>query len=1198
MKHRLIHIFFTALVCFAFTVQAKALTITASSITAQDANCYYSGKIIVKLDGIDYNNLAEKDQFTFYVIESGTTTQKEHHFSSAQVNSDLEFELEGYNPGSYELYYSIGINFIDYEGYIGQVSVGGTYDPLVINQTLGNNKTMSGTRHTLSCKPTGRIQLSMMQGKFPYSVELYKDGQLFRTDVFNAPMHSGTDPHAEDYIDYYNFNDLSKGDYTFIITDACGYEVKLLTPIEIKEVPCPASFVSASVDTNTKEVVFSLTKDFFNDVKYDANIADWLEFRYKLESDPWSAWQNYTYNISEPVDITTIYGKKYSFEVRVKGCPNSWCNNDLIITQPVTPPCKEKKDIMVSLSPIPGTGGFFCPCEGGMSTPIYEDKYAINLNYTLCQATPPLTYRVYDQTAGVELINIPTMGTSGGHREERNPRTPEEGHLLQMSLTDALGKQYIDTLIYVPIPGTPTYTPPTPSRWTAGHEVLENGCNNPTGSVSITLNCRVVPAGTKVKLIQAPNGYSYTAEYTGSTSNSWTITGNSFDFRVEIEEYLCARRLNMVFDNLFHSGVYKWQITDDSGRNDLVTYSIADNFRKYKIVEEVSFTTNKNCHGTIYYPKAKIESFLLTNPSATRQEQVKFRVTSGNPTGYEINGGTKSVGICNQDELLITKPGIYTIEAFYNSDPAGTEPDAELGSCTTSSKMITYVVQPLDFKKYSGNLCADQETGEVWGNIKAEAKEDTGLPPYSYYLYSGTKDNQGKLIASSNTGVFDNIVSGSAYFFVQVEDACLSSVVVDIPLTPIIISNIILGDCNVCVNSEAHLLGKTIGAGPYVTYLWKGADGFTSNQKKITTNKITEPTVYSLEVEGFGCKKVESVTLRAVDFIEVHYEDIICEGTDYIVDGNITIPTAHLLAGIHEFDSGVVSAQAGCDSIAYFKLRVVEPDEVVDYNKVICDNNFPVVWNGLILGEGTVWADTTYTYYANGKEKNRTYATAKIEKNKTCRYYEQLKLTVNPTYNDTLKEVRCEGEQVIFGGKPYIATGVYTDYFRLPTTCDSLSTLNLTVNPVNKIVLNDSIYLGRTGYDKYGFYYPIQNNVGLLQDSHLFRNQFGCDSLVMLNLSVLSTDIVVPEGFSPNGDGINDYLKIKNIELYPDNHLLIFNRWGNKLYEGKPYMNEWDGRNYEGGNLGTDELPVGTYFYILDLGDGSSVKKGFIYLAR
>ena len=94
------------------------------------------------------------------------------------------------------------------------------------------------------------------------------------------------------------------------------------------------------------------------------------------------------------------------------------------------------------------------------------------------------------------------------------------------------------------------------------------------------------------------------------------------------------------------------------------------------------------------------------------------------------------------------------------------------------------------------------------------------------------------------------------------------------------------------------------------------------------------------------------------------------------------------------------------------------------------------------------------------------------------------------------------------------------------------------------------------------------------------------------------TDFHIPEGFSPNNDGTNDLFVIRGIQNYPSNSFLIFNRWGDKVYEATPYENSWDGRSTLGLTLGDEALPVGTYFYILDLGDDSPVIKGTIYLNR
>jgi gliding motility-associated-like protein len=95
-----------------------------------------------------------------------------------------------------------------------------------------------------------------------------------------------------------------------------------------------------------------------------------------------------------------------------------------------------------------------------------------------------------------------------------------------------------------------------------------------------------------------------------------------------------------------------------------------------------------------------------------------------------------------------------------------------------------------------------------------------------------------------------------------------------------------------------------------------------------------------------------------------------------------------------------------------------------------------------------------------------------------------------------------------------------------------------------------------------------------------------------------SLDFFIPEGFSPNGDGINDFFVIRGIQAFPSNDFVIYSRWGVKLFEQHAYNNSWDGTSSFGFTFGTDLLPVGTYFYILHLNDGSDAMKGTIYLNR
>ena len=136
------------------------------------------------------------------------------------------------------------------------------------------------------------------------------------------------------------------------------------------------------------------------------------------------------------------------------------------------------------------------------------------------------------------------------------------------------------------------------------------------------------------------------------------------------------------------------------------------------------------------------------------------------------------------------------------------------------------------------------------------------------------------------------------------------------------------------------------------------------------------------------------------------------------------------------------------------------------------------------------------------------------------------------------------------------------------------------------------------------FQSPTIPDAGQIQSGTYFLSVtvLNCSSdILSLNVNVVtcdSLDFFIPEGFSPNNDGINDFFVIRGIQAYPSNDFVIYSRWGDKLFEQHAYNNTWDGTSSFGITFGTDLLPVGTYFYILHLNDGSDAIKGTIYLNR
>jgi gliding motility-associated-like protein len=104
----------------------------------------------------------------------------------------------------------------------------------------------------------------------------------------------------------------------------------------------------------------------------------------------------------------------------------------------------------------------------------------------------------------------------------------------------------------------------------------------------------------------------------------------------------------------------------------------------------------------------------------------------------------------------------------------------------------------------------------------------------------------------------------------------------------------------------------------------------------------------------------------------------------------------------------------------------------------------------------------------------------------------------------------------------------------------------------------------------------------------------------LVSLGILSeeTGITVYNAISADGDERNAIMKINNIAAYPNHKVSIFNRWGDKVFEMKGYNNAdmaFIGESNVGGNK---ELPAGTYFYVIDKGDGSPPVNGYLSLKR
>ena len=181
----------------------------------------------------------------------------------------------------------------------------------------------------------------------------------------------------------------------------------------------------------------------------------------------------------------------------------------------------------------------------------------------------------------------------------------------------------------------------------------------------------------------------------------------------------------------------------------------------------------------------------------------------------------------------------------------------------------------------------------------------------------------------------------------------------------------------------------------------------------------------------------------------------------------------------------------------------------------------------------------------------------------------------------------------------YLATGTYICTVTDELLCQASDTLFVpqpdslfagkTVNPVIcEGRRNGSIFLQPSGgTPPYTYIWSNgsreQNleNVGKGFYSFGINDVYNCAFDDTVTLHEISCNIFIPNVYTPNADGVNDNFEIVGIEYFPDNELLIFNRWGKELLQFKGYKNEWDGRDASG-----DRVADGVYYYLLNLSDG------------
>lgn len=263
---------------------------------------------------------------------------------------------------------------------------------------------------------------------------------------------------------------------------------------------------------------------------------------------------------------------------------------------------------------------------------------------------------------------------------------------------------------------------------------------------------------------------------------------------------------------------------------------------------------------------------------------------------------------------------------------------------------------------------------------------------------------------------------------------------------------------------------------PGVSFFWDFGDGNTSAQE-FPSHTYTQPGTYTVKFRLSNpqdCNPVDSTTftVTVADIITTDITRTICEG------GSVTIGNQTF----REPGSYAVTLQnpQGCDSIVNLTL-IVNPVKVTNIARTICEGESITIGNQTFSQEGNF--------------------TVVLQTSLGCDSTVNLALTVTPAVRSFLNVTLCEGETIGIGNQTFSESGEYVVTLVAASGCDSIVTLNLTVNPEAttdislSICPGQSVTIGDQTFDATGDY------------TILLQTSLGCDSTV--NLSLLVTDNIV-----------------------------------------------------------------------------------------
>jgi len=354
----------------------------------------------------------------------------------------------------------------------------------------------------------------------------------------------------------------------------------------------------------------------------------------------------------------------------------------------------------------------------------------------------------------------------------------------------------------------------------------------------------------------------------------------------------------------------------------------------------------------------------------------------------------------------------------------------------------------------------------------------------------------------------------------------------------------------------------------------------------------SNPGVYTvMTVDAQGCQTNNQLTLSVNPNLSSTVNQSICQGNSFTFNGqNYTIAGSFPVT---------LASQSGCDSLVTLNLTV-NPAPVTQLNVSIC------------AGGSYAFGNQNLTQSGQYSQTLQTVA--------GCDSIINLSLVVNPVITETQNTTICQGQSVNFFGQTLSTSGLYSQTLQTVNGCDSIFNFNLLVNPLpsTPTILNngpvecpgDIVTLsasstlnsqfewsGPQNFSSQSATVSFEVDVEDIGDYAVIAELNGCfSSPASTAVSIINIydfdDFDFPNVITPNGDGVNDSLEINSYyKTCQEYILLIYNRWGQLVYEQLPSSSPFQGNSNDNSNL-----VDGIYFYRLSF--GNNTKAGFIHVIR